>query len=312
MRRIVMNNDTKDMAPDAKRIRAPDMAVDPATGDLLASNVGAGWVTNGTLTFGIHTRVPFSRELVNAGQVLFLDSRERDEGAIMSACMVNRWIMENTATTLQDRRELAPFMHGPPGSIETLVRAQQRYLLDRFKLQGVVQNLETLGGRNTRVIECATFGKTMVFDYWSHDANTSGAYDTCYFILKRVPLPRTARFQTQLRSSYRDSGTQLPNNWDERMGLMWQIVPYFNNKRVPDAEVMYWDENRGNRLGHARGVPMRGTYWRLGYIHEDPTMDPVSMTRGRTDSGHTTRDVTMLTNLGQSSPVHFYLDMTTG
>jgi len=218
---------------------------------------------------------------LSAGQLVFMDTNKTDIDSVVCIHEVNREL----AGILHDRwaphigRYTAGFL---PALYPNLTKgAQMQYILDRFKFVGIMSSNDTPVGRlrGTKAVNVTVWGDSRIFDYWSHGSRKLRPFDSCYIVLRAVKISHDDKYQHIPNNVAYDYGespertvTASTNAPDEEK-IVWQFIPYFNNKETITKEELGLSpaENR-----------FPWFYWRLGKLHEFPTLPQSHLSDART------------------------------
>ena len=195
-------------------------------------------------------------------------------------------------------------------------QAEKCYIMDNFKLYGVVVNRDVDSGesmpkeRIARTFTCTVKNVCNVGDYFSTSNKVLKPYDSCYFVLKKIKITRGMRWENMLTSM----GTGKPTKPAPALAIgryKWQIIPYHNSDNVLPMDRIKWMEseevdNKGNPVEE---VSYNGGMWKLGKIHEYPDVCTPSAFSKRFDETVVARDISELHGRGRITPIHFYLKL---
>jgi hypothetical protein len=183
--------------------------------------------------------------------------------------------------------------------------AEKAYIMDRYKMFGVVVNRDADNQnsmpqeRLARAFTCTVKDVCFVLDYFSKSGDPLRPYNTCFFVLKKVPIKNGMTWENiitapnGIMSSKRASATMVSKK------VAWQIVPYHVSDNILPVEHRMWED--------ADGVTHVGGMWRLGRIHEYAPISQASAFAPRVDEHSVARDVSMLHGRGRIKPMQFYL-----
>lgn len=275
-------------------------------------NKNVGRPTNGSIRTSVHTRTR-DQNSINVDQLAFMDTQETDRPVLLNVQALNWWLVNNGDgggfKILNDPNHSAIkryAVYDTNNNIANLDDAQKAYIMNRFKLYGVVVNRDVDNNPNDipreriqRDFTCTVKGVCNVLDYWSYDRKLIKPYDSCFFILKKMNITNDMRWQHMLTNgSYKGElkpDTQVLNQY------CWQIVPFHCSDAVMPVEELTWKDV--NDVTHV------GSYWRCGNIHEYPDVGCPSQYEKRRDPSYVTRNITYLHDRGRVTPVHFYLKL---
>lgn len=304
-------------APDSKYLRA-DMGNYPGGVPYLTSeylqderviNKNVGRPTNGSIRTSVHTRTR-DQNTINVDQLAFMDTKEVDRPKLYNLQALNWWLVNNGDDggfkIWNDDKELKPYtVKDTNDDILNRDDAQKAYIMNRFKLYGVVVNRDVDNNPNDipreriqRDFTCTVKGVCHVLDYWSYDDNLIKPYDSCFFILKKVKITPKMRWQHMITlGSYK--GDLKPDTVVQGQ-LCWQIVPYHCSNTVVPVDELTWEDNGKLRIG---------SFWRCGNINEYPDVGTQSQYEKRHDPLFVATNITYLHDRGQVTPVHFFLKL---
>jgi len=241
-------------------------------------------------------------EGLTAGQLVFRDNDRTEIESYMSIHEVNRILAGFDEAALEQKARL----DAQRGNtlLKTYARRQNvlKYICDRFKFVGILSSNDTPVGRlkGTKAINISVFGETRVFDYWSYGIDRKvRAYDTCYIALRMVESKRVELFRNEPHGEPGDSGFRP----DYRDGVplaertpIWQFVPVFNSDEALDDTDIFKP---------VLGAPW--TYWRLGKMHEFPTLPGSNYSKSR-DFRSTSRNAMNVLDGSQRTTIQFKMN----
>jgi hypothetical protein len=193
------------------------------------------------------------------------------------------------------------------GSLEDVrTQAEKCYIMDNFKLYGVVVNRDVDNDesmakeRIARTFTCTVKNVCNVGDYFSTYRNVLKPYSSCYFVLKKIKITKDMKWENMLTSM----GTGKPTKPVPPAVVgqyKWQIIPYHNTDNVLPMDRIKWTEDDKDGITHNGGM------WRLGKIHEYPDICTPSAFSKRNTEDVVARDISELHGRGRITPIHFYL-----
>lgn len=278
-------------------------------------NKTVGWRTNGSIRTTVQTRTR-DQNFVNVNQLAFIDTRVDDRPQLYNLQQLNWWLVSEFPKLMQNNPQLLKewTIKNRSGDIVNQVQAEKAFIMKTFKLYGAVVNRDVDNSdempieRNPRAFTCTVRGVCHLLDYWSTKGRTLHAYDSCYFVLKKVNITPDMKYQSRLTTTVHGAGQPVPGAWPYAGKLMWQIVPWSTMDRYIPVEVYSWQEEEVDPTGKKVMVEHQGGYWQLGNIHEYGDIGHKSMFRKRDDLS-VSRDITYLHDNGKVTPIHFYLKL---
>jgi hypothetical protein len=187
--------------------------------------------------------------------------------------------------------------------------AQKAYIMDSFKLYGVVVNRDVDNDNNmqkeriARAFTCTVKNVCHVLDYFSKKGDILKRYNSCYFVLKKVKIEKGMSWENVLTASNQGTGSLKVATPAMEDTLKWQIVPYHNTNNVLEVSKRLWDDGQG--------ITRVGGMWKLGRIHEFADICIPSAFERRTNEHSVARDIGLLHGRGRITPIHFYLHIQT-
>lgn len=303
-------------APDSKYLRT-DMGPYPGGVPYLTSeylqderiiNKNVGRPTNGSIRTSVHTRTR-DQNSVNVDQFGFMDTKETDRPVLLNIQALNWWFVNKGDgggyNVLEDDKSLAKYaIFNKSNDIVNKDDAQKAYIMDRFKLYGVIVNRDVDNNPNDipreriqRDFTCTVKGVCNVLDYWSYDDNLIKPYTTCFFVLKKVKITEDMRWQYILTGGPYKGEMKADDSLKDT--YCWQIVPYHGFDTVVPPNELTWVDNYG--------MTHMGGFWRCGNIHEYADIGVNAQYEKRKDPLYISRNITYLHDHGRVTPVHFYL-----
>lgn len=276
-------------------------------------NKTVGWRTNGSIRTTIQTRTR-DQNFINVNQFAFIDTRVHDRPQLLNLQQVNWWLINDFPDMLNNNPQLLNewAVKDATRDIVNLAQAEKAFIMNTFKLYGVIVNRDVDNSddmpfeRNPRAFTCTVKGVCNVLDYWSTAKHTLRAFDTCYFILKKVLVTPEMTYQSRLTTTVHGVGQPVPAGWPANGKMVWQIVPWHTSDNFVNPDELAWKEEIAS--GQVR--TNFGGYWRVGNIHEYPDIGHKSMFNKRNESS-VARDITYLHDNGRVIPIHFYLKLDT-
>ena len=280
-----LRSDVNPFPPPHKRLKYIDTnyptGVNGLTTDILQHrNVTThdGGQSNETVDITRYSRGQ-AAEGLTAGQLVFVDKQLNEIDSYMSLHEVNRILASFNDLHI---RTIAS-KNGDPLSthrnkLASTGAAIIEYICKRFNFIGILSSNDTPVGRlkGTKAINISVFGETRVFDYWSYgNQKKVRAYDSCYLVLRQVRADHNEFYQNAPHGNPHDAGFQ-PKKYDNKDyevdvdTAIWQFVPVFNSRDVVTKEDM-------PELFNTEMF----TSWRIGRIHEFPTLPASSASNSR-------------------------------
>lgn len=257
--------------------------------------------------------------LVNENQLVFMDVSDYDKSRLLSLAQLN-WFLVNDAPAMFEKSE-RNFRNAVRvnGKIVNRDQCEKDMLLQRFRFIGAMTNHDrshTVSMTpSKRVSTLTVHGYAPVFDYWSYDRNMVKQKMRCFFVLKKVKLPKDVNFQFTISKPNTIRGIR-PSGIDTEK-LYWQVIPYCGHEKVPPVSEYSWSiptkkVNPANKSQHALGRELQdecemgvGGYWHVGYIIETNLVREESFSRRERES--VGRDISFLYDAGCNVPLEFYL-----
>lgn len=276
-----LRSDVNPFPPPSKRLRYDTAGYPTSVGDLTTNILQHEGVTtydggqsNETVDITLSARSGKSDGLT-AGQLVFIDTSVPDIDSVMGLQEVNRII----AGILSDKWDplVMQFLRGvrrDPTSESYMYlfrEAQIRYIRSRFKFLGILSSNDSPVGRirGTKAVNVSVWGDTRIFDYWSYGSRKLRAFNSCYLALRAVKISPDDKYQHLPRHVGHDFGESpenvVPNAnvYDDTSKIVWQYIPVFNDKEVLTKKEL-------NLSPTENLYPW--CYWRLGKVHEFPTL----------------------------------------
>lgn len=273
-----------------------------------------GLRTNGSVRANVISKT-LNQQYVNANQFAWMDVSKHNHPHLLNLQQLNHYLaskefedklkslsLRDFSATLDTRSRIKESQKSRFYQIHN----EKSYILKRFKLFGVVSNLDindpslfshTPMQSNPRAVTMTVHGVCYVLDYWSKKSNRLKAYDTCYFVLKKIDIDEDTKYQSLISSTTVDTG--ITNDLRKKTKV-WQVVPVHNSlSSLPVKEYSWENKNK---------VTEFGTYWKVGHIHEYPDLGHPSLFEKRNDFT-VSRDMSSLHGNGRIKPIHFYLNM---
>lgn len=273
-------------------------------------NKTPGRKTNGSIRTTVMTRTR-DQNTINVDQFAFMDTRKTDNPIMLNLQTMN-WKLASdegelgTILNATDPRQLQQYRVDGKGIDYNRYDAEKAYIMDNFKLYGVVVNRDASGNttmameRIARAFTCTVKNVCNVLDYFSYKGNVLKPYNSCFFVLKKVKVKADMKWENVLTVSSMQGSLKKANA--SMVGKMkWQIIPYHAQDNVLDPKYRMWEDDAG--------VTSVGGMWKLGKIHEYPDICVASVFEKRTDPTVVARDISLLHGRGRVTPVHFYLNM---
>lgn len=280
-------------------------------------NKAPGRRTNGSVRTTVHTRTR-DQNYINVDQFAFMDIRNFDRPQLLNIQTLN-WMLvndlgdENGNNKILGENGNADMLKkyalgGDLGVVRT--QAEKCYIMDNFKLYGVVVNRDVDNNnsipreRIARTFTCTVKNVCQVGDYFSTPSNVLKPYSSCYFVLKKIKITSDMRWENMLTSM--GSGKPTKPVPPSAVGKWkWQIIPYHNLDNVLPVNTVKWvgEDDNGESETHNGGM------WRLGKIHEYPDICTPSTFAKRFDNTVVARDISELHGRGRITPIHFYLKL---
>lgn len=278
-------------------------------------NKTPGWRTNGAIRTTVQTRTR-DQNYVNVNQVAFIDTKIPNRPLLLNLQQLNHWLVTEAQTefnipkSLNEWLVLDPVKHTP----KNITDAEKAYIMNRFKLYGAVVNRDVDNTedmameRGPRAFTCTVKGVCHLLDYWSTSDRTLRAYDQCYFVLKKVLIKPSDKYQTRLTSNKHNTGESLPAGWPALGKMCWQVVPWHTSDNYISHHAYSWVDKRqvGSRLED--GDKHIGGYWRVALIHEYPDIGHRAQFKKRGELS-VAQDITYLHDNGRIVPIHCYLKL---
>ena len=287
-----------------------------------AVNKAPGRRTNGSVRATVHTRTR-DQNYINVDQFAWMDVRKFDHPMLLNLQTMN-WLLVNdlgdssgNGKILDGGNDRLLEKYAVNGDLNAVRnQAEKCYIMDNFKLYGVVVNRDVDSGesmpkeRIARTFTCTVKNVCNVGDYFSTSNKVLKPYDSCYFVLKKIKITRGMRWENMLTSM----GTGKPTKPAPALAIgryKWQIIPYHNSDNVLPMDRIKWMEseevdNKGNPIEE---VSYNGGMWKLGKIHEYPDVCTPSAFSKRFDETVVARDISELHGRGRITPIHFYLKL---
>ena len=287
-----------------------------------AVNKAPGRRTNGSVRTTVHTRTR-DQNYINVDQFAFMDVRKFDKPLLLNLQTLN-WLLVNdlgdvngNGKILDGGNDSLLRNYALDGDLDTVrVQAEKCYIMDNFKLYGVVVNRDVDNDnsmakeRIARTFTCTVKNVCHVGDYFSTYRHVLKPYSSCYFVLKKVKITSDMRWENMLTSMGGGKATKPA----PRMAIgkyKWQIIPYHNTDNVLPVSKVKWDEYDNV---DAAGKPIvqashNGGMWRLGKIHEYADICTPSTFSKRNTEEVVSRDISELHGRGRITPIHFYLKL---
>jgi hypothetical protein len=285
-------------------------------------NKTPGRKTNGSIRQTVITRT-VDQNSINVDQFAFMDTKTADRPVLHNLQTIN-WMLASSAATgfVNSTGELGRVLGNPnaaqlknyivnseagiPLNIED---AEKAYIMNRFKLYGVVVNRDTDGGDSSklqiaRAFTCTVKNVCHVLDYFSVSGNSLRPYNSCFFVLKKVLIKENQSWEGVITAARNGSMSLKTATMEMINTQQWQIVPYHASNNVLAIEKRIW-------VNKDTGVPNIGGMWKVGRIHEYPDISVASAFEKRVDETVVARDVGVLTGRGRITPIHFYLNIQT-
>ena len=287
-----------------------------------AVNKAPGRRTNGSVRTTVHTRTR-DQNYINVDQFAWMDVRKFDHPMLLNLQTMN-WLLVNDLGDAagngkilgggNDRLLEKYAINGDLASVRN--QAEKCYIMDNFKLYGVVVNRdvdndETMAKeRIARTFTCTVKNVCHVGDYFSTAKGTLKPYNSCYFVLKKVWITKDMRWENMITSMGGGKPTK-PAPQEAHNTYKWQIIPYHNSDNVLPMKNVRWMESEGvdERGNPVESVSYNGGMWRLGKIHEYPDICTPSAFSKRFDETVVARDIAELHGRGRITPIHFYLKL---
>lgn len=318
-----IRDDVDPRAPSSKIIRA-DMGPYPGgvpgiTPQYLNNdrrvNKTVGWRTNGAIRTTVETRAR-DQNFINVNQLAFMDTNVPDRPQLYNIQQLNWWLVSEFPELMKKNKTMFRewSVKNRRGKTVNRTQAEKAYIMKRFKLYGAVVNRDVDNGddmaieRIPRAFTCTVKGVCHILDYWSTADRRLNAYDTCYFVLKKVVVGPETRYQSRLTTTVHEAGQPVPSPWPREGRMVWQVVPFNTSDNfIPVEKYTFVDkESRNGDLIDTRTEI--GGYWRVGSIHEYPDIGHKSIFKKR-DEHAVARDITYLHDNGRIVPIHFYLHL---
>lgn len=282
-------------------------------------NKTPGWRTNGSIRTTVQTRTR-DQNFVNINQLAFIDTDIADRPQLYNVQQLNWWLVNDFPKLLGNNPRLLKewqIIKNVKGvdMVVNQAQAEKAYIMKRFKLYGAVVNRDIDNSdempieRNPRAFTCTVKGVCHLLDYWSTSKRALHAYDTCFFVLKKVLIKPEVKFQSRLTTTVHGTGQSVPGIWPTAGKMVWQVVPWSTHDNFIPVDELTWEEEE---IVGAKKVLKEhiGSSWRIGNIHETPDIGHRSMFKKR-DEHAIARDITYLHDNGRSVPIHFYLKLDT-
>lgn len=313
-------------APDSKYLRT-DMGAYPGGVPYLTSeflqdenviNKNVGRPTNGSIRTSVLTRTR-DQNSINVNQLAFIDTHIVDQPVLLNLQALNWWLV-NIASDggyhiLNDKKRRFTQKYEISSIAGTIpyneLDAQKAYIMERFKLYGVVVNRDVDNNPNdipreqvSRDFTCTVRGVCHVLDYWSNNGKLLNPYDSCFLVLKKILITKDMTWQHKLTNgsftgNLRADSTVVGTH-------CWQIFPYHCSDSIIPVKELMWEEGF-TASPTASPTLYKGSYWRCGNVHEYPDIGSYSQHEKRKDTGCVARNITYLHDGGRGTPVHFYL-----
>jgi hypothetical protein len=282
-------------------------------------NKGFASETNVSVKANVRTRTR-DQKFINQHQLAFIYTKNYDKPILFSLQQVNTLLAGGSPLTEGADKKMFGKSNPSTWSKDEILR--------HLKLFGSVVNRDTDTNdsmpidRVARTFTMCVRGDCHILDYWSHDNNRLKKYDICYFLLKRIWVSKSHKYQSNLTIRSQNSGDPALDIGEGR--YCWQIIPYSTRNRSIDPSVYtttiyttpveITKQNKKDKM--IGGVEIKGpsenhhevtgSYWRVGYVHEYASIGNPSTFKTR-DELSVSRDIAYLTNDGGVRPMQFYL-----
>jgi hypothetical protein len=284
-------------------------------------NKAPGRRTNGSVRTTVHTRTR-DQNYINVDQFAWMDVRKFDHPILLNLQTMN-WLLVNDLGDSNGSGKILNggndkllekyAINGDLNSVRT--QAEKCYIMDNFKLYGVVVNRDTDNNesipmtRIARTFTCTVKNVCHVGDYFSTSKRTLKRYDSCYFVLKKIKITGDMRWENILTSMGNNRKLTKSTPTLAINKYKWQIIPYHNSDNVLPMDRIKWVESQEE---YNRGDPIEitsynGGMWRLGKIHEYADICTPSTFTKRFNETVVARDLSELHGRGRITPIHFYL-----
>lgn len=283
-------------------------------------NKTVGWRTNGAIRTTIQTRTR-DQNFINVNQFAFIDTRIPNRPQLLNVQQLNWWLLTEFPQLLINNPMLLNewAVKDRKKDYVNQEQAEKAYIMNTFKLYGVVVNRDVDNSdelpveRGPRAFTCTVKGVCNVLDYWSTGTRALRAYDSCYFVLKKVLVKPDAKYQSRLTTKFHNTGSPVPARWNPLGEMVWQVVPWNTPDSFIPVEAYSWTDKIATATASGAKVLVDGTkhiggYWKLGRIHEYPDIGHRNMFKKR-DELSVSRDITYLHDNGRLPPIHFYLSL---
>lgn len=297
--------------------------------DLGTNKIATRTVNSSTRTT-VHTRTR-DQNYINVDQFAFLDTRSIEAPVLLNLQTLN-WMLASVNGELGEllsdpsNKAFDPYRmgahvtagkgraRGGGGGPETDLfqdDAEKAYIMDKFKLYGVVverdtdTNMSLKHQRGRRAITCTVQSVCNTMDYFSFRHHPLKGYGSCFFVLKKVRVKAGMKWENSL------SGKGTPEYLNARtigrhvvdQPLKWQIVPYHtsDSNTLPVDKRVWVDDNGHKRIG---GM------WTLGKVHHNPDLPGKQYVDKREDETATARDISLVHNFGHTPSIMFFLNIS--
>lgn len=311
-------------APSSQRIRYGDNnypgGQSNITSDIINNrnvNTTPGWRTNGSIRTTVQTRTR-DQNYVNINQFAFMDTKIPDRPLLLNIQQLNMWLIEQAPALFHEASTLRQWIvkDKRTDKVFNLEQAEKAYIMNRFKLYGVVVNRDVDNNdamdieRSPRAFTFTTRGVCHVLDYWSTKKKNLQAYDLCYFVLKKVLIGPDTKIQSKLTTRIHNTGAPIHGSWPALGKMCWQIVPWHTSDNYIPISAYTWVDKIAVGAKLEEGKKHIGSYWRVGNIGDSPDIAARSIFKKRQELS-VAHDITYLHENGAIIPVHFYLKLDT-
>lgn len=247
---------------------------------------------NGNHTTVLTVIVPQEQQSrLNQHQYTFMVNVDKNRQVLKSLAQVN----ELLATIQFDVRHKAYKYFEDNGEYDHLTKA---WIVDNIIPYGALAVKDSTAersyinrGNSVYTVDC--HGASILYDYWTNNKTRLATYSKLYFVLKKVQMTESYKFQTKISPGYYEDGRSIGVN-----NYAWQIIPFAKNGgHISVEDYTFKNEYGFDELGY---------YWYIGHVHEHQPTARTGAHKLR-DEYTTARNTNSLYNVGEFSSMQVYL-----